>query len=104
MADFNPINIPPQGIGPVDPSSGQKPSPKQAEGTPGFQDILKQQLGELSRETDEVASASNPTFEDMAEVMNNAKNVFEDTMQTHQLLQQMINKLPEDQAASDEEK
>jgi hypothetical protein len=101
MADFNPIQIPPHSIGPVDPTSGQGAKPKQAEGSPGFQDILKEQLGEISRETDQVANVSNPTFEDMAKVMSAAKSVFDDTMNAHQLMQQMINHLPEDSAPTE---
>lgn len=101
MADLNPLNIPPQNIGPVDPASGPGAKPKPAEASPGFQDILKEQLGEISRETDQVANESNATFEDMAKVMSAAKNVFNDTLNAQQLMQQMIDNLPEDSASQD---
>ncbi len=96
MADFNPIHIPPQGVGPVDPASGKGAKPKPAEGSSGFQDILKEQLGEISRETEKVSNAPSPTFEDLGKAMDAAKNAFNDTMQAHSLMQQMINNLPEE--------
>lgn len=101
MSDLNPLNIPPQNIGPVDPATGPGAKPKPAEASPGFQDILKEQLGEISRETDQVANESNATFEDMAKVMSAAKNVFNDTLNAHQLMQQMIDNLPEDGSTQD---
>lgn len=101
MADLNPLHIPPHNIGPVDPATGPGAKPKPAEASPGFQDILKEQLGEISRETDQVANESNATFEDMAKVMSAAKNVFNDTLNAHQLMQQMIDNLPEDSSTQE---
>lgn len=96
MADFNTFHIPASSIGPVDPVSGHGAKGKPAEAAPGFQDILKEQLSGISREADKVANAANPSIEDVNSVMNAAKNVFDDTMQAHRLMQQMINNLPED--------
>ncbi|MDX9753123.1 MAG: hypothetical protein RBU29_04130 [bacterium] len=90
MTDFF-IPIPPPNIGAIEPS--KKPDsapPAQAEGSVSFQETLKKTLGQIKQEADQVAEAAPPSYEEMDQVMNAAKNAFADTMQAHQMMQMIF--------------
>ena len=91
MTDITPLNLPPRDLGPIE---GLKPVASPAaqptEKALDFQEILLKTLGNVSRDTDRLEKASTPSYEEMPRAMEDAKNAFAETMQAHQLMQNLL--------------
>ncbi len=88
--DLSIFRVPPpspdaiEGKKPASPSSHHS-----AEKGPSFQDTLKKTLGNLSEEADQIAKSPAPSFANMQKAMDAATTAFHDTMQAHQMMQQI---------------
>ena len=73
-----------------------------------FQQKLVKALGQISEETDQVDKLSAPAFKDVHKAMDQAKSAFTDTMQTHQLMLNLMKDvhpaMPKIESPPDEEK
>jgi hypothetical protein len=90
MVDINFINFP-KAIGPVESGKpdAARVQPTGAQGV-DFENHLMQALGQISQEADQVAEASSSSYENVQDAMDQAKNAFSDTMQTHQMMQYFL--------------
>lgn len=91
MTDFNSIPIPPKNIQSIEPvkQDSVKPKPVQDPAI-DFQSQLKQALGQIQADADRVSKVESPSFEEMQDIMDQAKNVFSNTMHAHQLMQNLM--------------
>ncbi len=91
MTDFNSIPIPPRGIESINTGNQDGVQPKQVQPQSGdFQNQLVQAMGQVSADADLVANAASSNYENVEQAMGIAKNVFADTMQVHQMMQELI--------------
>ncbi len=104
MTDFNSIPIPPRGIESIDTGKLDGIQPKQNQPQSGdFQNQLLQALGQISADADQVANAASSNYENVEQAMGIAKNVFADTMQMHQMMQELIHPNANDDSDGDKE-
>jgi hypothetical protein len=106
MPDFSSVPIPPQNIGGIEPSKN-KPDSAQKPAQPGqdsFKETLMKQLDQIKADTDQMANATPPSYEEMDQAMNAAKNAFSDTMQAHNLMQQLFKPDSSNENSSEEGK
>ncbi len=102
--DLSPLHIPPRAPESVDTAKpAASPHPKTEVDQPTFQETLKQTLGSLSREADQIANGPTPSFEDVPQAMEAAKNAFQDTMQAHQMMQQLVSNMGEPDKGKNED-
>ena len=95
MPDFTTIPILPQNIGAIEtvkrsPEASLASAVPRA-GEPSFKETLMKTLGQIQQDTEQVSQASPPSYEEMDQVMKVAQTAFTDTMQAHQLMQQLFN-------------
>jgi len=105
MTDLSPLQILPRDIGSIDglkPESA--PRAPSSERSPEFQEILRRTLGNVSRDADQVEQAVSPSFAEMQKAMETAKTAFADTMQAHQLMQNLLRGLGDGQGSDAEPK
>lgn len=94
MPDLFSIPIPPQNSGAIETvkrSPETSPSVLPHAGEPSFKETLMKTLGNLQQEAEQVSKAAPPSYEEMDKVMKAAQNAYTDTMQAHQLMQQLLN-------------
>jgi hypothetical protein len=100
MADFSSLPIPPRNIGAIEPTQKTPDSSPQS-GQPvqgaSFKETLMKQLEHIRKEADQVADAQPPNYEDMDKAMHAAKTAYTDTMNAHQMMQQLFNQTVKDE-------
>ena len=91
MVDLPFIPIPPRNAGPAEIQPSTAAVPKSALPVSpdlAFQEKLLRALSQIGAGVDQVGQ-STPTFQDMHQVMEQAKSAFTETMQAHQLMQSL---------------
>lgn len=93
MSDFQFIPIPPRDLPRIEPAGqpvGTPIQPDKAPQGPDFKDSLRQALGNMTQQAEEVSQAPAPSYEEMQKAMDAATHAFQDTMQAHFLMQKLI--------------
>ncbi|HOJ58911.1 MAG TPA: hypothetical protein PK878_01365 [bacterium] len=91
MVDLPIVPIPPRNTGPAEIQSSPPAAPKSARTVSpdsAFQEKLLRALNQIGAGVDQVGQ-STPTFQDMQQVMEQAKSAFTETMHAHLLMQSL---------------
>ena len=104
MTDLNSIPIPPRGIESINTGNQDAIQSQQNQPTSGdFQNQLMQAMGQINADTNQVANAASSNYENVEQAMGIAKNVFADTMQVHQMMQELIQPNTNDDSNEDKD-
>ncbi len=93
MVDFQSFNASlfPKGIPSIESGKSDSVSTQPTGSqSASFQDQLMKALDQISEEADQVAQSSSLNYENVQQAMDQAKNVFSNTMQTHQMMQYFL--------------
>lgn len=92
MSDIPIFNIPPSDLRGVEPA-GQKPGTAKNQPSPdqaSFKNTLRQALGQISQQAEQMSKGSATSIEDVQKVMDAATNAYQDSMQAHLLMRDLI--------------